>query len=210
VDPRKVNWSAYRQSRMNEAERAVRSGYLLQAIGNSEDIQVTDEEIDVEIRNLMEEHQVQQPFEPFKADLERRGATTELKGRVRTEKIFEKLLANATVREELLDKEAFQALIELERKRETGAPVARFDAGGMEGGDLEDQEGGDPDAVKPAEEAVAEKPKKASKKAADESEEEVEAKPKKAAKKVEEAEEKPKKASKKAEVEEKPKKSAKK
>jgi len=210
VDPRKVNWSSYRQSRMNEAERAVRSGYLLQAIGNSEDIQVTEEEIDAEIRSLMEEHQVQQPFEPFKADLERRGATTELKGRVRTEKIFDKLLATAKVTEELLDKDAFQALQDLERKRETGAPVARFDAGGMEGGDLEDQEGGDPDAVKAAEEAEEEKPKKAAKKAAEAPAEEVEAKPKKAAKKTEEVEEKPKKTAKKADTEEKPKKAAKK
>jgi len=163
VDPRKVNWSAYRQSRMNEAERAVRSGYLLQTIGNTEDIQVTEEEIDGEIRRLMAEHGVTQAFEPFKADLEKRGATTELKGRVRTEKIFDKLLADAAVKEELLDKEAFQALMELERKREIGAPVARFDAGGMEGGDLEDQEGGDPDAVKPAEvmEAVSSEPAEA-------------------------------------------------
>lgn len=215
VDPRKVNWSSYRQSRMIEAERAVRSGYLLQAIGNTEDIQVADEEIDAEIRRLMEEHQVQQPFEPFKADLERRGATTELKGRVRTEKIFDKLLAAATVAEELLDKAAFQALTELERKREAGLPVARFDAGGMEGGDLEDQEGGDPDAVKDAEaaepvveEPASEKPKKA-KKTAEPAAEEVEEKPKKA-KKAEATEEKPKKAKKADEAEEKPKKASKK
>ena len=205
VDPHKVNWGGYRQSRMREAERAVRSGYLLQAIGNAEDIQVTDDEIDVEIRRLMEEHQVQQPFEPFKDDLEKRGGTTELKGRIRTEKIFDRLLATATVTEELLGKEAFLALSELERKREAGLPVARFDAGGMEGGDLEDQEGGDPDAVKAAEtevpevaevevvEAVEEKPKKAAKKKA----EEVEDKPKKASKKSDDSEEKPKKAAKK-------------
>jgi len=210
-----VNWSSYRQSRMSEAERAVRSGYLLQAIGNTEDIQVADEEIDVEIRRLMEEHQVQQSFEPFKADLERRGATTELKGRVRTEKIFDKLLAAATVVEELLNKEAFEALTELERKREAGLPVARFDAGGMEGGDLEDQEGGDPDAVKAAEaaepvveESTSEKPKKG-KKATELAPEEAEEKPKKA-KKAEGAEEKPKKAKKADEAEEKPKKASKK
>ena len=192
VDPRKVNWSSYRQSRMNEAERAVRSGYLLQAIGNTEDIQVTEEEIDIEIRSLMAEHGVQQAFEPFKADLEKRGATTELKGRVRTEKIFDKLLAAAAVKEELLEKEAFQTLMELERKRETGAPVARFDAGGMEGGDLEDQEGGDPDAVKAAEseEGTATEPEATEPEA-------TEAKPKKAAKKAEDgAEKKPKKAAK--------------
>jgi trigger factor len=210
VDPKKVNWGSYRQSRMSEAERAVRSGYLLQAIGNAENLQVADEEIDAEIRRLMEEHHVQQPFEPFKADLERRGATTELKGRVRTEKIFDKLLAASVITEELLDKEAFQTLSELERKREAGLPVARFDAGGMEGGDLEDQEGGDPDAVKAAEDeapvVAEEKPKKAAKKT-----EEAEEKPKKTAKKSEDVEEKPKKAAKKTEeAEEKPKKTAKK
>lgn len=172
VDPRKINWGAYRQSRLNEAERAVRSGYLLQAIGNAEDIQVSDDEIDAEIRNLMAEHKIQQPFETFKADLERRGATTEIKGRLRTDKIFDMILRHATVTEEILDKEAFLALVELERKREAGLPVARFDAGGMEGGNLEPQEGGEPEAVKPAAEADAEaeqepapaetKPKKAS------------------------------------------------
>lgn len=190
VEPRKINWSAYRQSRLNEAERAVRSGYLLQAIGNTEDLQVSDEEIDAEIRSLMAEHKVQQPFEPFKADLERRGATTEIKGRLRTDKIFELILKHAVITEEILDKEAFRALVELERKREAGLPVARFDAGGMEGGDLEEQEGGDPEAVKAAEVEDApaeEKPKKAAKKA------EGEEKPKKPAAKKAEGEEKPRK-----------------
>lgn len=197
VEPRKINWSAYRQSRMTEAERAVRSGYLLQAIGNAEDIQVSAEEIDAEIRSLMAEHKVQQPFESFRADLERRGATTEIKGRLRTDKIFAMILKDAAVTEEILDKEAFRELVELERKREAGLPVARFDAGGMEGGDLEEQEGGDPEAVKPAEavEAAEEAP-------ADEQ-------PKKAAAKKAEGDEKPKKAAaKKAEGDEKPKKAA--
>ena len=40
MDPKKVNWQAYRQYRQNDAERAVRSGYLLQAIGNTESIEV--------------------------------------------------------------------------------------------------------------------------------------------------------------------------
>ncbi|MDP2875283.1 MAG: hypothetical protein Q8O00_03805, partial [Holophaga sp.] len=146
-----------------------------------------------EIRRLMDEHGVHQTFELFKADLEKRGGTTELKGRVRTEKIFDKLLAGASVKEELLEKEAFQALMELERKRETGAPVARFDAGGMEGGELEDQEGGDPDAVKAAEvtDAVV-----AEETAAPESTEEVAPKPKKSAKKADDGEKKTKKAEK--------------
>jgi trigger factor len=150
VDPRKLNWEAYRNSRLRDAERAVRSGYLLQTIGNTEDIQVTEEEIDAEIRAFMEENKVPQPFETFKKQLEERGATTEIKGRVRTDKIFAHLLTFATVTEELLDKAAFDELVELERRREAGIPTARYDAGGVEGGELEHQDGGAPDAVKEA------------------------------------------------------------
>lgn len=220
LDPKKVNWEAYRRYRLNDAERAVRSGYLLQAIGNAEDIQVAEEEIDADIRAFMEENKVQQPFAAFKAELERRGNTTEIKGRIRTDKIFDKLAASAAVTEELLDREAFAALVELERKREAGIPVGRFDAGGLEGGDLEDQEGGEPAAVSPADHvhgpdcdhdhdhghAGAKPAKKAAK-----AEAPAEEKPKKAVKKDEPAEEKPRKAAKKEEaVEEKPKKAAKK
>jgi len=151
VDPKKINWEAYRQSRNRDAERAVRSGYLLQTIGNLEDIQVSDEEVDAEIRSFMEERKVQQPFEAFKKQLDQGGATNEIKGRVRTDKIFNHILGLATVSEELLDREAYAALVELERRREAGAPAARFDAGGVEGGELEHQEGGDPDVVVPAE-----------------------------------------------------------
>jgi len=151
IDPKKVNWEAYRQSRLRDAERAVRSGYLLQAIGNQEDIQVSDEEVDAEIRSFMEERKVQQPLEAFKKQLDEGGATNEIKGRVRTDKIFNHILGFATVTEELLDREAYAALVELERRRESGAPAARFDAGGVEGGDLEHQDGGDPDAVVAAE-----------------------------------------------------------
>jgi trigger factor len=151
VDPKNLNWSAYRQSRLQDAQRAVRSGYLLQAIGNAENIEVTDEEIDTEIRSIMEEHKIAQPFEAFKAGLDKRGSTTEIKGRVRTDKIFEMILATATISEELLDKEAFAAQVELERRREAGIPMARFDAGGLEGGELEHQEGGSPDSVQASE-----------------------------------------------------------
>jgi trigger factor len=201
MDPKKVNWEGYRQYRLNEAERAVRSGYLLQAIGNAEAIEVPEEDIDTEIRQFMAERQILQPFETFKAELERRGNTTEIKGRLRTDRIFNQLLTTATVTEERLDKAAFEALVELERKREAGIPVNRFDAGGLEGGDLEGQEGGEPALVAPAEhvhgpdcdhdhDAEEAKPKK--KAAAKKVEEAVEDKPKKAAKKDEPAEAAPK------------------
>ena len=203
MDPKKVNWQAYRQYRLSEAERAVRSGYLLQAIGNAESIEVPDEDIDAEIRAYMAENQAQQPFEAFKAELERRGNVTEIKGRLRTDRIFSQMLTTATVTEELLDKEAFEALVELERKREAGLPVNRFDAGGVEGGDLEGQEGGEPVAVATTDHVhgpdcdhdhdhEADAPK-STKRGATKAEEVAEAKPKKAAKaKDAETEEKPK------------------
>ncbi len=209
MDPKKVNWQAYRQYRQNEAERAVRSGYLLQAIGNAEAIEVPEADIDAEIRTFMTENKVLQPFEAFKAELDRRGNVTEVKGRLRTDRIFNHLLTSAKIAEELLDKAAFEALVELERKREAGIPVNRFDAGGLEGGDLEGQEGGEPAAVAPvghvhgpdcdhdhAHEAEEAKPKmKAAKKVekAEEAEEKAQEKPKKVAKAKEvEAEDKPK------------------
>ncbi len=205
MDPKKVNWQAYRQYRLNDAERAVRSGYLLQAIGNAESIEVPEADIDAEIRQYMAENQVQQPFDAFKAELEKRGNATEIKGRLRTDRIFDHLLTTAKVSEELLEKAAFEALVELERKREAGIPVNRFDAGGLEGGDLEGQEGGEPAVVAPATEHVhgpdcdhgheaEEKPvKKVAKTAAPKDEPEAQEKPKKATKvKEPEAEEKPK------------------
>ncbi len=204
MDPKKVNWQAYRQYRQNDAERAVRSGYLLQAIGNAESIEVPEADIDAEIRAYMTENQILQPFDAFKADLDRRGNTTEIKGRLRTDRIFEHLLTTAQVTEERLDKAAFEALVELERKREAGLPVNRFDAGGLEGGDLEGQEGGEPAAVAPVDHVHGpgcdhdheaegeEKPVKKVKKDAAKTEAAVEEKPKKASRKEEPAEVKPK------------------
>ena len=154
MDPRKINWSAYRQSRMRDAEKAVRSGYLLQALGNAEDVQVSDEEVDADIRKFMEENNIEKPFKAIKEDLEKRGALNEFKGRIRTDKIFERLFTFSTIEEQILDKAAFLALQEMERKKEAGTPTARFDAGGVEGGDFEDQEGGEPTAVVASEEHV--------------------------------------------------------
>jgi|GEM_PF-246786 len=151
----RVKWAEYRRHRLVDAERAVRSGYLLQALGNAENIQVSDEEIDQEIRKWIEDTKTARSFESVKADFEKHGATTEIRGRLRTEKIFDMLLKTATITEEILDPAAYAELLEVERRREEGIAQARFDAGGLEGGDFEEQEGGDPEAIRPAEEATA-------------------------------------------------------
>jgi trigger factor len=151
---RKIDWKAFRQRRLNDAERAVRSGYLLQFLGNVEDIQVSEEEIDIEIRKWIKESKSSEAFEAVKADFVKQGATTEIRGRVRTEKIFAMLLEHAAVTEELMDAAAYDNLLEMERRREEGIAQARFDAGGLSGGDYEEQEGGDPDAIRSADESA--------------------------------------------------------
>ncbi|MCL1894418.1 MAG: trigger factor [Holophagaceae bacterium] len=152
INHKQINWGAYRRHRLVDAERAVRSGYLLQALGNAEDIQVSEEEIDTEIRKWMEATNSPDTFETVKASLDKRGATTEIRGRIRTDKIFDLLLKTATISEELLDKAAYLDLLEMERRREEGVVQARFDAGGLDGGNFAEQDGGEPEAIVPVEE----------------------------------------------------------
>jgi trigger factor len=147
---RQVNWAAYRRHRLVDAERAVRTGYLLQALGNAEDIQVSDEEVDQEIRNLAERAKLTESFETVKASIQNRGALAEIRGRVRTDKIFDMLLKSASITTEMLDQKAYDELLEMEHRREEGIAQARFDAGGLEGGNFEEQTGGEPEAVVPA------------------------------------------------------------
>lgn len=122
LDPKMINWNAYRQTRIEDASRAVRSGYLLQAIGNAEDITVSDEELDAQVKEFMADHKIEQSLEAFKVELQRHGHLAELQGRARTEKIFAKLTSYSTVTEELLDKEAFEQLMAEEQRREMGIP----------------------------------------------------------------------------------------
>jgi trigger factor len=139
---RSADWRAYRQRRLNDAQRAVRSGYLLQALGNADGIQVQDEEIDAEIRKWMADSGATDTFETIKADFDRHGATMEIRGRLRTEKIFAAMLGRMEVAEETLGPAAYEELLEVERRRAEGLAQARFDAGGIGGGDDDDGDGG--------------------------------------------------------------------
>lgn len=115
IDPKKISWEAYGNSRKNEAERIVRSSYILQDIGNTENIQATDEEVNEEIENFMKEHKVQKSFEAFRKTIEDNGTIDEIKGRVCTYKTLDRILSFATITEELLDKDAFAAFTKSER-----------------------------------------------------------------------------------------------
>jgi trigger factor len=141
---RGVDWRAYRRRRLNDAERAVRSGYLLQAMGNADGIQVQDEEIDAEIRRWMADSGATDTFEAVRADFDKHGAAMEIRGRLRTEKIFAAVLGRMEVAEETLGSAAYEELLEVERRRAEGLAQARFDAGGIGGGD-DDAGGAGPD-----------------------------------------------------------------
>jgi hypothetical protein len=65
------------------------------------------------------------------------------------------LLKSATITEELLEKKAYADLLEMERRREEGIAQARFDAGGLEGGNLAEQGGGEPESIVPAEDVAS-------------------------------------------------------
>jgi trigger factor len=127
IDSKKINWDAYRKSRNNEAERVVRSSYIIQNIGNIENIEVTDEEVNKEIMNLIKEHKIQQPFEVFRKKIADDGTLDEIRGQVRTYKTFNCILSFAKITEELLDKDAFNAFIEAERKQKSSGSNSKHE-----------------------------------------------------------------------------------
>lgn len=143
MDPKRINWEGYRAHRLKDAERSVRSGYIIKELGDVEKIEVTEDEVNQEIQSFMDRNRITVPLIQVRSQLEERGAISEIQGRVRTEKIFNHILSLATVKEELLDKTAFDALIKKEQQRETPSTLNPFDKGSEEDtlGHTHDHEG---------------------------------------------------------------------
>lgn len=116
VDPKTIDWNAFRQNRITEAQRSIRSGYILQAIGNQENIQANEDDVNAEIVAMMKKHNIQQTFEAFKKRLDEDGNTDEIKGRVRTYNILNYILDISNVIEEILDKDAFNKRLTSEQQ----------------------------------------------------------------------------------------------
>ena len=129
MDPRRINWEAYREHRLKDAQRSIKCGYLLKQLGDAEKVEVPESAVDADIDKFMAENQIKQTLKQVKSELENRGALGEIKGRIRTEMIFKRLLELSTVQEILLDKKGYEALLESERTQDQASTLHPFDEG---------------------------------------------------------------------------------
>ena len=101
VDPREQEvewWKNVREQLKPQAERDVRGFVLLERIADQENISVTDEEVEAEIR-LMAEASRQTP-EALRAALTKQGGTTSIANRLRNRKALDLIVENSRIREE--------------------------------------------------------------------------------------------------------------
>lgn len=117
IDPKNINWESYRQSRLEDAKRAIKSGYIIQSIGNNENIQIDNEDLDNEIKEILNEGHITTSFEDFKKKLTDNGNIKEIEGRARTYKVLNHILSFANILKETLEREAFLSMIEAERNQ---------------------------------------------------------------------------------------------
>jgi len=92
-----INWDAARAEMQGQAEADVRVTMLLEKIGESENIDVSDEEVEAEIDSLATASR--QPKEQVRAALTKNGGERSIAHRLRTRKALDLLIANAHVTE---------------------------------------------------------------------------------------------------------------
>lgn len=97
VDPRQteINWEGVRDEMKPQAADDVRGSMLLESIAERENLNVTDEEIEEEIR-LIAEASRQAP-EQVRAALTKQGGTTSIADRLRNRKALDLVIENARV-----------------------------------------------------------------------------------------------------------------
>ncbi|HEX8651185.1 MAG TPA: trigger factor [Pyrinomonadaceae bacterium] len=101
VDPREQEvewWKNVREQLKPQAERDVRGFVLLERIADEENISVTDEEVEAEIRSMAEASR--QTPEALRAALTKQGGTTSIANRLRNRKALELIVKHARVTEE--------------------------------------------------------------------------------------------------------------
>ncbi|HEY0723297.1 MAG TPA: trigger factor [Pyrinomonadaceae bacterium] len=97
IDPRNedLNWDTAREELKGQAEEDVRSSMLLDKIAETENIDVTDEEIDAEIESIASASR--QTKEQVRAALTKNGGERSIAHRLRTRKALELLVENANI-----------------------------------------------------------------------------------------------------------------
>jgi trigger factor len=97
IDPRtqELNWESAREELKGQAEEDVRSSILLDKIADTENIDVTDEEIDAEIKSIASASR--QTTEQVRAALTKDGGERSIAHRLRSRKALEFLIENANI-----------------------------------------------------------------------------------------------------------------
>ncbi|MFQ5925950.1 MAG: trigger factor [Terriglobia bacterium] len=100
IDPRRldIDWARLRRQQHQAAERDVRVGLLLERIGETESIEVTESEVEQEVARIAQ--QSAQSTAAVRARLTSAGELDKIRRAIRNEKAVEFLLAHARVRGE--------------------------------------------------------------------------------------------------------------
>lgn len=97
IDPRsqELNWESAREELKGQAEEDVRSSMLLETIAETENIDITDEEIDAEIESIASASR--QTKEQVRAALTKNGGERSIAHRLRSRKALDLLVENANI-----------------------------------------------------------------------------------------------------------------
>jgi trigger factor len=100
IDPRgeEINWEGAREELKGQAEEDVRGSLLLDRIGEEEKIDVSNDEIEAEIRAIAEGYK--QPIEQVRSVLTKDGGERSIANRLRNRKALDLLVENAQVVDE--------------------------------------------------------------------------------------------------------------
>jgi trigger factor len=100
IDPRaqEINWEGAREELRSQAEEDVRGSMLLERIAEEEQIDVSDDEIEAEIRTIAEGSK--QPIEHVRSVLTKEGGERSIANRLRNRKALDLLVENARVIDE--------------------------------------------------------------------------------------------------------------
>ncbi len=101
IDPRgpEFNWDALREMAHTRAGEDLRGSLLLERIADAESIEVTDEEVETEINEMVEASG--QPVEQVRAALTKDGGERSIADRLRNRKALDLLVSQANVRDEV-------------------------------------------------------------------------------------------------------------
>jgi len=100
IDPRaqEINWEGAREELKSQAEEDVRGSMLLERIAEEEQIDVSNDEIEAEIRTIAEGSK--QPIEHVRSVLTKEGGERSIANRLRNRKALDLLVENARVVDE--------------------------------------------------------------------------------------------------------------